>query len=85
MNGPADALSCPNGIPDPKIKDFLQQRVLKPENLSPGMENLDLSANDIREEANTRSLNAPMIPTMTNAELDSVSFVQRIRQSTLLD
>ncbi|KAI0997820.1 hypothetical protein K3495_g10369 [Podosphaera aphanis] len=83
MNGPADALSRPNGIPDPKIKDFLQ-RVIKPENLSPGMKNLDLSANDIREEANTRSLNAPTIPTMTNSELDSVSFVQRIRQSTLL-
>lgn len=35
QNTPADALSRPHGEPDPSLKKFLEQRVLKSHNLSP--------------------------------------------------
>ncbi|KAI0992569.1 hypothetical protein K3495_g15616, partial [Podosphaera aphanis] len=85
MNGPADALSRPNGTPDPKMKNFLEQRLLKPENLSPGMEKLDLSANDCSTDFEVQPLDTLVNSPVKEDALDSVTFVQRIRQSTLLD
>lgn len=43
QNGPADTLSRPTAAPDLAMKSFLEQRVLKPENLSPGMDDIELS------------------------------------------
>lgn len=47
QNGPADTLSRPNSIPDPKVDKFLEQRLLKHHNLSPGMDPENLSANNL--------------------------------------
>lgn len=44
QNGPADALSRPTGTPDASSKKFLEQCLLKPQNLSPGMGRTSLLA-----------------------------------------
>lgn len=49
QNGPADALSRPLGDPDPSLKKFLEQRILKPHNISPGMDKIELLAGEIQE------------------------------------
>ena len=53
QNGPADTLSRPPGDPDPSLKKYLEQRLLKPHNLSPGMNQLELSAGEIQESTNS--------------------------------
>lgn len=47
LNTPADILSRPPGDPDPSLQNFLQQRVLKSHNLSPGMISMDILANNL--------------------------------------
>ena len=42
QNGPADLLSCPMGNYDEPIKRYLEQQVLKPHNLSTGMEPVEI-------------------------------------------
>ena len=83
QNGPADTLSRPASIPDPAIKDFLEQRLLKSHNLSPGMEKLTLLANEFVEPEN--EIEAPQ----ENSTLDDTyphnSILERIKISSLSD
>ena len=53
QNGPADTLSRPPGDPDPSIKNYLEQQLLKPCNISPGMNKIELFASEIQESTNS--------------------------------
>ena len=88
QNGIADVLSRPIGEEDPSVNKFLEQRVLKPHNLSPGMCPMGLLANDL-EEINSiqESLSYPDSPSFFNPEKSNLplNFVERIKRTTLLD
>lgn len=53
QNGPADSLSRPTGVPDPSLKKFLEQRLLKPHNLSQSLipEVLEMNNIDTHSES----------------------------------
>lgn len=88
-NDSADALSRPVGDPDPSLKKFLEQQVLKPDNLSPGMKSETILANDLEindeisktltSEIETSSSHGPL------SEDRDLTFVERIRSATLFD
>ncbi|KAI0995759.1 hypothetical protein K3495_g12421 [Podosphaera aphanis] len=87
QNGPADTLSRPNETPDPAFKNFLEQRVLKPHNLSLGMDGSQLLGSDI-SESNNESEEITEEPTELSPEDDStseMSITDRIRRGTLQD
>ena len=87
LNTPADALSRPAGDPDPSLKSFLEQRVLKSYNLSPGMETSDLLANDLNIDPNLSSTenNQDSINSEIPNETTNLPIIDRIRKNILFD
>ena len=83
LNTPADALSRPAGDPDPSLKSFLEQRVLKSYNLSPGMETSDLLANDLNIDPNLSSTenNQDSINSEIPNETTNLPIIDRIRKN----
>ncbi|KAI0999535.1 hypothetical protein K3495_g8665 [Podosphaera aphanis] len=84
QNGPADTLSRPVGDPDPSLKGFLEQQLLKPRNLSPGMGETQLFANNLENDTESDKIEGEISDSSINP-LSSVSFVDRIRQAVLSD
>ncbi|KAI0992964.1 hypothetical protein K3495_g15220 [Podosphaera aphanis] len=84
QNGPADTLSRPNGSPDPGLKKFLEQRILKPQNLSPGMDGNIVSANNLEEETDDMPL-LPRAPDTQATSPNSLSIIDCIRRAITHD
>lgn len=87
-NVSADTLSRPTGDPDPSLKGFLEQRLLKPHNLSSGMYPETLLANSL--EINPQDQTSSVIELSDTREVkthtkDPQSFIDRIRKSTTSD
>ncbi|KAI0995914.1 Transposon Ty3-I Gag-Pol polyprotein [Podosphaera aphanis] len=72
----ADTLSRPSGTPDPSLKKFLEQRLLKPHNLSPGMEDVQLLMNEVQP---ADYVDPPVKESGTQEE--QPSFIDRIRRA----
>lgn len=49
-NGPADALSRPLGDPDPSLKKFLEQQLLKPHNISSSVDEMNICASETQKD-----------------------------------
>ncbi|KAI0996911.1 hypothetical protein K3495_g11272 [Podosphaera aphanis] len=85
QNGPADALSRPNGLVDPSLKGFLEQRLLKPQNLSPGMGETQLLANELVEERVSSMKCGETADSDENILLEALTFVDRVRRAAMSD
>lgn len=87
QNGPADALSRPSGSPDPNLRKFLEQRLLKPHNLMPGMEDSQVlagaSLEKLKHSHSAKTLKARMSDPLV--EPSPLTFVERIRQGSCTD
>ncbi|KAI0993482.1 hypothetical protein K3495_g14702 [Podosphaera aphanis] len=84
QNGPADTLSRPVGDPDPSLKGFLEQQLLKPRNLLPGMGETQLLANTLENDTEPDKIEGEISDSSIHA-LSSISFVDRIRRVILSD
>ena len=88
-NDSADALSRPAGEPDPSLKKFLEQQVLKPENLSPGMKTEIILANNLETKDEIPQALTSEIETSSSqsssSQYRSPTLIERIRNALLSD
>lgn len=87
QNGPADALSRPIGEPDPSLKKFLEQQLLKPHNLEPGVNKLELCVGETQQISTNSVINEDTWEIIENIESEDCtkSLEQRIKLASLED
>lgn len=69
QNGAADTLSRPDGDPDPALKSYLNQQLMKSHNLTPTMQDIFIQGHSLSKEK----------------QLTHRSFLERIEKATLYD
>ncbi|KAI0999938.1 hypothetical protein K3495_g8260 [Podosphaera aphanis] len=79
-NGAADTLSRLSGAPDPSLRGFLEQCLLKTHNLSPGMGKLQLLTYEVQP---AEYADLPITESETNRK--SLSFIDRTRHAIPFD